>query len=167
MRVGNRKARTVRVGLAATFALALLMETGLPAVAGGGFNVVIPGRPGVPVVIDGIDASYAVVEGDWGLGQGEHVQPRVYGGRPIDPAPRVGHYYPTSGRLPGYGRLEIEPPANRALPKAAESFQQSWSAQSSPQPVQSEIPFYPPPVIRAPRAAPPGPAQEPENRPYE
>jgi hypothetical protein len=167
MRAGNRKAKTMRVGLAATFALALLIETGLPAVAGGGFEVVIPGRPGVPVVINGIDASYAVVEGDWGLGKGVHVQPRVYGGRPIEPAPRVGHYYPTSGRLPGYGRLEIEPPANRALPKPAESFHQSWSAQSTPQPVQPEIPFYPPPVIRAPQAAQPGPAQELENRPQE
>ena len=29
--------------------------------------IVIPTRPGVPVVINGRDASYAVVEGDWGL----------------------------------------------------------------------------------------------------
>jgi hypothetical protein len=167
MRAGNRKAKTMRVGLAATFALALLIETGLPAVAGGGFEVVIPGRPGVPIVINGIDASYAVVEGDWGLSKGGHVQPKVYGGRPIDPVPRVGHYYPSSGRLPGYGRLEIEPPASRVLPQPAESFHQSWSAQSTPQPVQPEVPFYPPPVILAPQVGEPGTAQEPENRPNE
>ena len=51
------------------------------AFAGGGFDIVIPGRPGVPIIISGVDASYAVVEGDWGLGQGTQVQPTVYGGR--------------------------------------------------------------------------------------
>ena len=111
----------------------------------------IPGRPGVPIIINGIDASYAVVEGDWGLGKGEHVQPTVYGGRYADPVPHVGHYYPSAGHRPGYGRLEIEPPANRALPQPAESYHQSWSAQSTPQPVQPEVPFYPPPVIVAPQ----------------
>ena len=34
---------------------------------GEGPVIVIPSRPGVPVVINGRDASYAVVEGDWGL----------------------------------------------------------------------------------------------------
>ena len=29
--------------------------------------LVIPGRPGIPVVINGYDASYTIVEGDWGL----------------------------------------------------------------------------------------------------
>jgi hypothetical protein len=50
--------------------------------------------------------------------------------------------------LPGYGRLEIEPPS-KARP--AESFHQSWSAQSTPQPEQPAVPFYPPPVITAPQ----------------
>jgi hypothetical protein len=55
--------------------------------------------------------------------------------------------------LPGYGRLEIEPPANRKLPQPAESFHQSWSAQSSPPPqAKPEIPMYPPPVIVAPQS---------------
>jgi hypothetical protein len=53
--------------------------------------------------------------------------------------------------LPGYGRLEIQPPANRRLPQPAESYHQSWSAQSAPQPVQPEVPFYPPPIIGAPQ----------------
>src|SRR5882757_4724509 len=137
----------MRAGLA----LAILIGTTPAALAGGGFDVVIPGRPGVPIIINGVDASYAVVEGEWGLGKSEQVQPTVYGGRYIDPEPRVGHYYPSSGRLPGYGRLEIEPPADRRLPKPAASYHQSWSAQSTPQPVQPEIPFYPPPVIVAPQ----------------
>ena len=47
--------------------LALFIATTSAAFAGGGFEIVIPGRPGVPVIINGVDASYAVVEGDWGL----------------------------------------------------------------------------------------------------
>lgn len=130
----------------AAFMLAFLIGTTLPALADGGPVIVIPGRAGVPIFINGIDASYAVVEGDWGLGKGVHVQPTIYGGR-YDSAPPVGHYYPSSGKMPGYGRLEIEPPANRRLPLASESYHQSWSAQSAPQP---QVPPFPPPVIVAP-----------------
>lgn len=129
-------------------ALAFLMVMTSSAVAGGGFDIVIPGRPGVPVIINGIDASYAVVEGDWGLGKGVQVQPTIYGGRYVDPVPHVGHYYPSAGATPGYGRLEIEPPANRRLPQEAESYYRSWSAQSTP---QLEVPANPPPVIVAPQ----------------
>jgi hypothetical protein len=137
----------------AAAALAILIGTTCAAVAGGagGFDIVIPGRPGVPVIINGVDASYAVVEGAWGLGKGEQVQTTVYGGRYIDPVPNVGHYYPSAGHQPGYGRLEIQPPANRKLPQPAESYHQSWSAQSAPQPAQSDLPFDPPPVIVAPQ----------------
>jgi hypothetical protein len=137
----------MRAGLA----LAILFGSTLPALAGDGFNIVIPGRPGVPIIINGIDASYAVVEGDWGLAKGVHVQPTIYGGRYVDLEPRVGHYYPSAGVVPGYGRLEIQPPPNRPLPKPGPSYHQSWSAQSAPQPAQAEVPFYPPPVILAPQ----------------
>lgn len=130
--------------------LAILMATTSTALAGGGFEIVIPGR-GVPVIINGVDASYSVVEGDWGLEKRTHVQPTVYGGRYIDPVPRVGHYYPSAGRMPGYGRLEIEPPANRKLPQPAESYHQSWSAQSAPLPAQSNVPVDPPEIIYAPQ----------------
>jgi len=135
----------------AGIALAILMGTSCTALAGGGFDVVIPGRPGVPIIINGIDASYTVVEGMWGLGRNVQVQPTIYGGRYIDPRPNVGHYYPSAGHLPGYGRLEIQPPANRKLPQPAESYHQSWSAQSNPPQPQADVPFYPPPVIVAPR----------------
>ena len=121
------------------------------AFAGGGFDVVIPGRPGVPVIINGVDASYAAVEGEWGLGKNWQVQPTIYGGRLIDPVPNVGHYYPSSGHLPGYGRLEIEPPAHRRLPQPAESYHESWSAQSAPLPAQSNVPVDPPAIIYAPQ----------------
>jgi len=135
----------------AATALALLIGTTATAFAGGGFEIVIPGRIGVPIVINGVDASYAVVEGDWGLGKGVQVQTKVYGGRYIDPVPNVGHYYPSAGHMPGYGRVEIQPSANRKLPQPAESYHQSWSAQSNPSQPQADIPFYPPPVIVAPR----------------
>jgi hypothetical protein len=132
-------------------ALAILIGTAASALADTAPVLVIPGRPGVPIIINGVDASYAVVEGDWGLAQRGHVTPTVYGGRFVDPLPNVGHYYPTAGHRPGYGRLEIEPPANRKLPQPAESYYQSWSAQSTPQPVQPEIPLNPPPIIIAPQ----------------
>jgi hypothetical protein len=147
--------------------LAILIGTTSAALADSSPVLVIPGRADVPIIINGIDASYAVVEGDWGLGKGVHVTPTVYGGRAVDPAPQVGHYYPSLGHRPGYGRLEIEPPADRRLPQPAESYHQSWSSQSTPQPVQPEIPFYPPPVIVAPRGGDAGMPQDflgpPEN----
>jgi hypothetical protein len=103
-------------------------------------------------MLSGVDISYAVVEGEFGLGKGVHNQPTVFGGRLIDPDPQVGHYYPTLGLKPGYGRVEIETPADRK-PKPAESFHQSWSAQSPSLPAPSthpDVPLYPPPVIIAP-----------------
>src|SRR4051794_11767176 len=135
-------------------ALALAIFIGAAGVARGasGPVVVFSRRPGVPILINGVDASYAVVERDWGLGKGVHVQPTVYGGRYVDPEPHVGHYYPSAGHSPGYGRLEIQPPTNRKLPQPAESYHESWSAQSAPPAAQQpEVPFYPPPVIVAPR----------------
>ena len=152
----------------AALALAMLIGTSWTALAdGGGFDIVIPGRPGVPIIINGVDASYAVVEGDWGLGKGVHVQPTVYGGRTVDPVPNVGHYYPSAGRQPGYGRLEIEPPTNRRLPQPAESYHQSWSSQSTPQPVQPEVPFYPPPIIVAPQGGDAGMPKDLANPPQD
>ena len=119
-----------------------------------GFEIVIPGRPGVPIIVNGIDVSYAVLEGDFGLGKGVNNQPTIYGGRLVSP-PEVGHYYPSQGLKPAYGRLEIEPPPNRKLPKPAESYHQFWGAESAPNPPtlpnpQAEVPIYPPPVIMAP-----------------
>ena len=131
--------------------LAVLMATTSTALAGGGFEIVIPGRAGVPIIINGVDASYSVVEGDWGLARRNHVQPTIYGGRYVDPVPNVGHYYPSAGRIPGYGRLEIEPPTNRKLPQPAESYHQSWSSQSAPLPAQSNVPVDPPAIIYAPQ----------------
>ena len=46
-------------------ALAILIGTAATAVADTGPLVVIPGKVGVPVIINGRDVSYAVVEGEW------------------------------------------------------------------------------------------------------
>ena len=149
----------------AGFALAILIGTTCTALADSGPVKVIPGRPGVPIIINGVDVSYAVLEGDWGLGKGVHVQPTVYGGRAVDPQPYVGHYYPSAGLSPGYGRLEIQPPTNRKLPQPAESYHESWSSQSAPPKVQPEVPFYPPPVIIAPQSGDAGiPPQDFQHR---
>lgn len=151
------RARSTRLGarvrifeiMRAGIALAILVGTSWAAWASDfGPTIVIPGRPGVPIMINGVDASYAVVEGDWGLGKGIHVQPTIFGGRAVDPEPHVGHYYPSSGKIPGYGRVEIEP-AGKAKP--AEAFHRSWSANSnSAQPPEPQVPLYPPPIITAP-----------------
>src|SRR5271154_4112345 len=69
-------------------ALAFVIATTSAALAEG-FEVVIPGRPGVPIVINGIDVSYAVVEGDFGLGKGYTPPLTIYGGRVVEPAPEV------------------------------------------------------------------------------
>ena len=120
-------------------AAAILIGSMPLAFAGEGFDLVVPGRPGVPIIINGIDVSYAVLEGDFGLGKGANNQPTVFGGRYVGwDQPNVGHYYPSLGLRPGYGRLEIEPPTNRRLPQPAQQ--------------QPEIPFYPPPVIMAPHS---------------
>jgi hypothetical protein len=96
---------------------------------------VVPSRPGVPVVINGRDASWSVVEGDWGLARPGHMSPTIIGGgRPLA---RRGSYYrnpyhPSNGMAPQLGRHEIEPPPNRELPEPAESFSRVWSTTSEP-----------------------------------
>jgi hypothetical protein len=130
-------------------ALAVLIGT-TSAGFGEGFDRVIPGRLGVPVIINGLDASYAVIEGEFGLGKGYQVPKTIYGAHPIAPEPPVGHYYPSLGLRPAYGRLEIEPPSNRKLPQPAESYYRSWSAQSAPLPPQTDVPPNPPPIVVAP-----------------
>ena len=49
-------------------AFALLLGMSSAAFAQG-FEIVVPGRPGVPIIINGIDASYAVLEGDFEIGR--------------------------------------------------------------------------------------------------
>jgi hypothetical protein len=126
--------------------------------------IVLPGRHGLPVLINGVDVTGAVVEGDWGLYSPHMVRPTII------PAPwlipwrgylspyylsRNGQdgYYPALGREPGYGRHEIEPPADRRLPPPAKSFHRSWSSHSDPLPASLDPPA---PLIVSPEIYPGG-----------
>ena len=132
------RGRTAFVVVAlASFALAPAL-----ARADSGPVIVIPSRPGIPVIINGRDASYAVVEGDWGLSRPGAVPVTVIGGSPILPNPvytRRNSYHPKYGRAPERGRNEVEPPADRPLPDPAESFSRSWSTSSDTDTVPATI----------------------------
>jgi hypothetical protein len=122
-----------------------------PARAQSGPVIVVPGHPGVPVIINGYDASYGVVEGDWGLYRPGQVAPTVIYGPVAIPGPAGAGYYPYTGRRPRSGRYEVWPPANRTLPPPAPSFHRYWSSESDPvTPVTEYPPFNPPAVIPAP-----------------
>ena len=110
---------------------------------------VVPGKAGVPVFINGYDASWGVVEGEWGLYRPGHMPLTV------TYAPHVDHlypgraYYPYTGRRPRSGRHEVLTPHQL---RPAESFRRSWSTRSDSVPVTEYPPFDPPPVILAPRS---------------
>jgi hypothetical protein len=133
--------------------------------ADGGPVIVLPGRHGLPVIINGVDVTGAVLEGDWGL-----YRPHMVVEPTIIPAivwiPRPGYrgtyyrggyfqgsYFPAFGHEPGYGRDEIEPPADRRLPPPVPSFHRSWSSQSDPVPANLDPPA---PLIVAPQILPRG-----------
>jgi hypothetical protein len=141
--------RTRRIAL---LGIAGLVLASAPAYADNQPVVVIPGRPGVPVIINGADATGAVVYGDWGLFRpGGAVV--VEGG--IWPAPAWAaapdwppHYYPATGRTPAYGRKEID--TRPARPGLAPAYHKSWISESQPGPVTEYPPFAPPAVVVAP-----------------
>ena len=134
--------RHVMVFLAVALSGFAALATAPARAEGEGPVIVIPSRPGVPVVINGRDASYAVVEGDWGLSRPGAVPVTVIGGSPILPNAvytRRNSYHPKYGRAPERGRNEVEPPADRALPDPAESFSRSWSTSSDTDTVPATI----------------------------
>jgi len=106
--------------------------------------VVIPGRPDVPVIVNpyGFDASYTVVEGDFGLDRPAQVDPRIVAGYLGVPVQRPRRYFfPHSDQQPGYGRYEIQPPPNRRLPRPAQSFHRFWGTASDPIPASTDPPY--------------------------
>lgn len=113
---------------------------------------VMPHRSGAPTIINGVDATGAFVEGDWGLHRPGHGSVTVVPGLAPLPAPSGG-YFPATGYQPGYGRHEVEPvPPPRPLP--APRYRRDWSTDR-----RSDVvaPFYdfeplpdPPEVIEAP-----------------
>jgi len=103
--------------------------------------IVIPGKPGVPVIINGGDASYCVVEGDWGLARPGHMPVTIVACPHHKSFPGYeGSYFPAFGRRPGYGRVEVEPPPDRKLPPPAEGYYRQWGAQSDPVPASGGDP---------------------------
>ena len=140
----------------------------LPAVA-------IPGKRGVPVIVNGQNATGAVVIGDWGLYRPGHVVPTIIRRQPWVGVPRyrraatvvrhyrrkrvktvrrkaivrsgVRHFFPGGTSPPKLGRHESDKPASPP-PVPAESFSRSWSARSSPAPATiPQPPVVVPPVI--------------------
>jgi hypothetical protein len=118
--------------------------------------IVVPGRRGVPIIVQGQDVSGAVIEGEWGLARGHTgitiIQPRPFYPWPDLPAaavppPRAGHFSPGTGRPPRVGRLEVIPPANRRLPPPAPDFYREWGTQSAPLPPTTLDAPYDRPII--------------------
>lgn len=131
---------------------ALLLAVSIsPALAQRAPVIVIPGRPDVPVLINGVDVSWSVIEGEFGLDRPNEVNPTlIY--RPYAivatvppsnhalPHPEPG-YFPSTGQRPGYGRLEVTPPPNRPEPPPAPTYYRGWSSQSAPLPPTEYTPF--------------------------
>jgi len=119
---------------------ALLLTIGAsPAFAQYGPVFVVPGKPGVPVIVNGIDASWSVVQGEFGLARPGQVTPVVIATPLSGAAPNgaPGAYYPADGKRPGYGRFEVVPPPNRPLPPPAPTYYRSWSSHSDPVPADT------------------------------
>jgi hypothetical protein len=149
------------------YAAWLIALTASPALAQRGAVIVIPGRPDVPIIVNGVDISWAVVEGDFGLARPNAVDPTVVYRLP--PPPIVAYpaaaanepgFFPKDGKEPGYGRLEVIPGPDRPLPPPAPSYRKSWSSKSAPTP--ADLPSSNPyPMMVAPVISPtfngPGP----------
>jgi hypothetical protein len=140
--------RRFRISLLGSASAALLSASGL-ALADHAPSFVVPGRLDVPVIVHGIDASWSVVQGDWGLYRpGSRVS--VEGGVPLLLAPPPSGYFPFTGRRPRYGRHEVLLRPLRRAP--AQSYYRAWSAEPGALSVYPGHPPYdPPPVIPAPR----------------
>jgi hypothetical protein len=139
------------------------LATAISATLGGGWGVgvaradsqpviAIPGHLGVPVIINGIDATGAEVYGDWGLsrpGQGRLI---IEGGTPTPLGRPPVRYFPTSSTVEDPRRSETKAPpspprgAPPARPAASTDFHQSWSAGANP----GRMPEGAPMVIVAP-----------------
>jgi hypothetical protein len=128
----------------------LLAVTASPAFAQREPVIVIPGKAGVPVIINGIDASWGIVDGEFGLDRPGLMAPTVVY-RPLlitYPTAPPRPFFPQEGKRPGYGRLEIIPPPNRPLPPPAPTYYRSWSSSSgNTEPVTIMPPNYPMPNI--------------------
>ena len=114
----------------------LVAVTPSAALAQQGPVIVVPGRPDVPIFENGVNVTWSVVEGEFGLDRPGQVTPTVIYRLPppvistyLGAAAYEPGYFPRDGRTPGYGRLEINPPPNRRLPPPAQPYRRSWSSE--------------------------------------
>ena len=107
--------------------------------------IVVPGRPGVPVIMNGVDVSGAIIEGEFGLNRPDSGYPRTVIMRywPPDHYRNPGPYFPATGHKPQYGRREIIPPPDRQMPVPAKRFYRDWSIESAPGPASTPAPYDP------------------------
>lgn len=84
------------------------------------------GRQGVPVIIEGLDATGAIVLGDWGLARPGAAVAVIGAGPPLIALP-PGGYFPATGRRPRRGRDESDVIRR---PAPAQNYRRSWVAQS-------------------------------------
>jgi hypothetical protein len=127
----------------AVVVLSVLLARAPASAQGEGTWYVVPGRSDVPVFVNplGYDASYTVVEGDFGLGQPVQVNPHIVGGPLVPPVVEPRRYYfPHSDRRPGYGRYEVVPPPNHPKPPPQQTYIRSWGTSSDPLPASLDPP---------------------------
>jgi hypothetical protein len=127
-------------------AVLLLAVTASPAFAQREPEIVIPGKAGVPVYINGVDASWGIVESEFGLDRPGSAPTVIYRPLVVSLPAYAPPYHPKTGQRPGYGRLEIIPPADRPLPPPAPTYYRSWSSGSASGPV-TDYPPYPAPTV--------------------
>jgi len=118
--------------------------------------IAIPGHLGVPVIINGIDATGAEVYGDWGLSRPGEGYVIIEGGTPTPLGRSPVRYFPTSSAAqdPRGSETKVVPSpprgASPARPAASTDFHQSWSAGANPGPMPEAAPS----VIVAPPRSP-------------
>lgn len=133
-------------------AAAIVPACGGAAPAGHEPVIVARGNPHVPVIMDGFDATGAVVFGERGLDRPG--VPKYFEPGPALVTRKTWHpsaYLPAEGQAPRLGRHEAEPPPGRRLPPSAPTFYRSWGTESAPTPVTVHPPYDPPDVVVAPR----------------
>jgi hypothetical protein len=140
--------RNVKLAFIAVLALGAAAAA-RPAAADNEPVLVVPGRAGVPVMINGRDVSGAVIEGEWGLNRPGVVAPTIimpywmHYWAPNDDGD-AAPYYPRTGHKPRVGRHEVVlPPHHRRKPRPAERYYREWHSNSDPGP--ATVPFIPHP----------------------
>ena len=136
--------------------------------------IVVPGRPGIPIFINGRDVSGAVIEGDWGLARSQTGLTIINrplhnrnGGVGAGFGAPPGGYFPATGRAPKVGRLEVLPAKGMsAASSLPQTYYRTWEAESPNLP-PTMAPNYPYGMTPVPYGMPPmaSPPRRRGNRP--